>query len=41
MRTEEFIGLTEFEVEEIKEILGGGISVEELRNLQHGKSTKT
>ena len=33
MRTEEFIGLTEFEVEEIKEILGGGISVEELRNL--------
>ena len=32
-KSEWFMGLTEFEVEEIQQILGGGISVEELRNL--------
>tara|TARA_R100000995_G_C3422818_1_gene94767 strand:+ start:81 stop:656 length:576 start_codon:yes stop_codon:yes gene_type:complete len=32
-RSEEFIGLTEFEIKEIKQILGGGISVKELRDL--------
>jgi len=32
-KSEDFIGLTKYEVEEIKQILGGGISVKELRHL--------
>ncbi len=32
-KSEDFIGLTKYEVEEIKQILGGGISVKELKHL--------
>ena len=32
-KSEWFIGLTKYEIEEIKQILGGGISVKELRDL--------
>ncbi len=32
-KSEDFIGLTKYEVEEIKQILGGAISVKELRHL--------